>query len=198
MRYTIRMGRWEPNARARLEQAALELYTERGYQQTTVAEIASRAGLAERTFFRHFADKREVLFGSGAFISEIAKSVDEAPASATPMGAIAVGLRTAGEFLRDRHAIAGRRMAIINANTELKEREVMKLASLATELAHALRRRGVGDPTAHLAAETGMAVFKVAFERWICGNDADNYQHILEDLLHELRDITETIGKGSQ
>jgi hypothetical protein len=60
------MTRWEPNARGRLEQAALALYGERGFENTTVAEIAARAGLTERTFFRHFADKREVLFAGGA------------------------------------------------------------------------------------------------------------------------------------
>ncbi|MER7370487.1 helix-turn-helix domain-containing protein, partial [Nonomuraea wenchangensis] len=79
------MGRWEPNARGRLEEAALELYGERGYEQTTVAEIARRAGLTERTFFRHFADKREVLFGGGTLLEErLTAAVAAAPDSAGP------------------------------------------------------------------------------------------------------------------
>ena len=76
------MGRWEPNARGRLEQAAMELYLERGFDQTTVAEIAERAGLTERTFFRHFADKREVLFaGAGALQELLVSAVAGAPDS---------------------------------------------------------------------------------------------------------------------
>src|SRR5215472_3630839 len=86
--YDRAMGRWEPDARGRLERAALELYGERGFEQTTVAEIAGRAGLTERTFFRHFADKREVLFaGSAALRDLIVNAVTSAPASATPIDA---------------------------------------------------------------------------------------------------------------
>ena len=76
------MGRWEPDARGRLEQAALELFEERGYARTTVGDIASRAGLTERTFFRYFTDKREVLFsGSGAVESLMVESIAAAPAT---------------------------------------------------------------------------------------------------------------------
>ena len=91
------MGRWEPNARGRLEQAALELYGERGFEQTTVAEIAKRAGLTERTFFRHFADKREVLFwGAGALQELLVSTVADAPDSAAPIDAVAAALEAAG------------------------------------------------------------------------------------------------------
>src|ERR1700728_2373409 len=99
---TIRvMSRWEPNARGRLEQAAMELYGERGFEQTTVAEIAARAGLTERTFFRHFADKREVLFaGADALRELLVDTVAKAPASATPIDAAAAGLQAAGGFIQ--------------------------------------------------------------------------------------------------
>src|SRR3981189_2696153 len=116
------MVRWEPNARGRLEQAAVELYSERGFEQTTVAEIAKRAGLTERTFFRHYADKREVLFaGSGRLQELMATAVADAPDSAGPIDAVAAGLETAAAVLQDRDH-SRQRQAIIVANPELQER----------------------------------------------------------------------------
>src|SRR5271170_3938859 len=166
--YDRGMSRWEPNARGRLEQAALELYGERGFEQTTVAEIARRAGLTERTFFRHFADKREVLFwGAGALQELMVSSVASAPGSLAPIDAIAAALAAAGAALQERREHAMRRQAVIDANTGLQERELIKLAALASALAGALRGRGVKDPAASLAAEAGIAVFKITFERWI-------------------------------
>src|SRR5580704_11732687 len=94
------MSRWEPNSRGRLQEAALALYTERGFDQTTAAEIAARAGLTERTFFRHFADKREVLFGGSALLQErIVSGVAGAPAGCTPLEAVAHGLDAAAVLL---------------------------------------------------------------------------------------------------
>ena len=166
--YDLGMGRWEPNARGRLEQAALELYVERGFEQTTVAEIAERAGLTERTFFRHFADKREVLFaGAGALQEFLVSAVADAPDSVAPIDAVAAALEAAGALLQERREYARQRQAVIAANAELQERELIKLASLAAALAGALRRRGVTDPAASLTAEAGIAVFKIAFERWV-------------------------------
>src|SRR2546430_128380 len=130
------MGRWEPNARGRLERAALELYAEHGFEQTTVAEIAGRAGLTERTFFRHFADKREVLFaGSAVLRDHIVNAVAIAPASASPIEAIAAGLdAAAGVFPLERREHARRRAAVIAANAELRERELTKMASYSAAL----------------------------------------------------------------
>src|SRR4051794_24027570 len=128
------MSRWEPNARGRLEQAAMELYGERGFDETTVAEIAARAGLTERTFFRHFADKREVLFGGGDELRELLVStVAGAADSAAPIEAVAAALGAVGALLQERRGreFAGRRQSIIAANTELQERELIKLASWA-------------------------------------------------------------------
>ncbi|MGH2894693.1 MAG: TetR family transcriptional regulator, partial [Solirubrobacteraceae bacterium] len=154
------MTRWEPGARERLAQAALDLYAERGFEQTTVVEIAKRAGLTERTFFRHFADKREVLFaGSGDLQELMASAVLEAPGSAAPMDAVAAGLQAGGEVLGERRDFARQRQAVIAASAELQERELIKLASLAAALADALRRRGVTEPAASLSAEAGIAVF---------------------------------------
>jgi AcrR family transcriptional regulator len=161
------MTRWEPNASGRLGLAALELYSERGYDQTTVAEIAKRAGLTERTFFRYFADKREVLFyGSGMLQERLVQGIDEAAPALSPIDAVGAALEAAAGPFEEARDFALRRQAIVAANPELQERELIKLAALAAALADALRRRGVADPAASLAAEAGIAVFKIAFLRW--------------------------------
>jgi AcrR family transcriptional regulator len=185
------MGRWEPNARGRLEQAAMELFIERGFEQATVTEIARRAGLTQRTFFRHFADKREVLFwGQGALQELLVSTVASAPASAAPIDAVAAALEAAGASLQERHEHARQRQAIINANPELRERELIKLATLASAIAAALRHRGVSDPAASLTAEAGIAVFKVAFERWVSGPGQPDLPKIIRQSLDDLRAVT--------
>jgi AcrR family transcriptional regulator len=182
--YDQGVGRWEPNARGRLEIAALELYVERGFEQTTVAEIAKRAGLTERTFFRYFTDKREVLFWGAAALQELfVTSVADAPASCTPLQAVGAALDAAGAILQERRDGALRRQSIISANTELQERELIKLASLASAIARALRERGVNELAASLTSEAAIAVFKIGFERWIRdANDRDLREHIREAL----------------
>jgi AcrR family transcriptional regulator len=186
------VGRWEPNARGRLEQAAMELYSERGFEQTTVAEIAERAGLTERTFFRHFVDKREVLFwGAAALQDLLVKAVAEAPESASAIDIIGGAIEVAGGVLQERREFAWERQHIILANPELQERELIKLASLASAMAEALRLRGVQDQVASLAAEAGVAVFKIAFEMWIKGGDKDNLPQRIRESLKELKAVTQ-------
>jgi AcrR family transcriptional regulator len=185
------MGRWQPNARGRLEQAALELFGERGFEQTTVAEIAERAGLTKRTFFRHFADKREVLFGGGTELQEVfVSSLAGAPDSAAPIDAIAVSLEAAGAALQERHEFARKRQVVITANAELQERELVKMASIAAGLAAALRERGVGEPAASLTAEAGIAVFRIAFERWVTEADQADLPTLIRESLEVLRSVT--------
>ncbi|MGW1164365.1 TetR/AcrR family transcriptional regulator [Streptomyces sp. NPDC002550] len=184
------MGRWEPDARGRLAKAALELYAEHGYEQTTVAEIARRAGLTERTFFRHYADKREVLFaGAGELEELIVRNVAGAPETAAPLDALSAGLDAVAEAFADRREFARRRHAVITANAELQERELIKLASMAAALADTLRGRGVAEPTASLAAEAGMAVFKVAFERWIAPGEERAMRQLIRESLAELKAV---------
>jgi AcrR family transcriptional regulator len=189
--YHRSMTRWEPNAAGRLARAALELYSERGFEQTTVAEIAGRAGLTERTFFRHFADKREVLFAGADALQEIVvTAVASAPDSATPIDAAAAGVEAAGELLQERREFARQRQTVIAANAELRERELVKLASLASAIAEALRRRGVKDPAASLAAEAAIAAFRIGFERWTSKAKAPALPRLIRDSLDELRAVT--------
>ncbi|HWE13328.1 MAG TPA: TetR family transcriptional regulator [Solirubrobacteraceae bacterium] len=184
------MGRWQPNARGRLEQAALGLYGERGFEQTTVAAIAKRAGLTERTFFRHFADKREVLFGGGELQELLVSTVAGAPDSAAPVAAVAAGLEAAGAAVQARGDFARQRQSIITANPSLQERELIKLASLASAIADTLRRRGIPDPIASLTAQTGTAVFKIAFERWVDESNDRDLPHLIRESLDELKLLT--------
>jgi AcrR family transcriptional regulator len=184
------MGRWEPNARGRLEEAALELFTERGFDNVTAAEIAERSGLTERTFFRHFADKREVLFGGAseweaAFVAPVAA----APTPVPPLEAVAAGMAAAAALLQDRREFAGRRQAIIAASAELRERELIKFASLAQALAVTLQRRGVEEPAASLTAEIALAVFRIAFVRWIA-NEGD-LPELIQEALDQLEGLVQ-------
>src|ERR1017187_2571668 len=191
IRYHQDMGRWEPNARGRLEQAALELYVERGFEQTTVAEIAKLAGLTERTFFRYFSDKREVLFwGAGALQELLVSTVADAPDSEAPITVISAAIAAAGAVFQERRESALLRQTVIGANTELQERELIKLASLAAAMAGALRQRGVGEPGASLTAEAGIAVLKVAFERWINETNQQDLPQLIGELFDELKAVT--------
>ena len=185
------MTRWEPNASGRLQEAALELFTERGFEQTTVEDIATRAGLTKRTFFRHFSDKREVLFSGGeAFQERFVQGLAAAPASAPPLEAAAVAIEAGGAFLRDRRDFARRRQAVVTANAELQERELVKLASVAAALADGLRERGVPEPAASVTAETAIAVFRTAFERWVAMEDGRDLSAPIRESLDALRAVS--------
>jgi len=185
------MVRWEPNARGRLEQAALELYVERGFDQTTVAEIARRAGLTERTFFRHFADKREVLFDGAGHLQELLVNVvADARDSVAPIDAVAAAVQAAGTLFDERRALVRQRQTVIAANPELQERELIKLAALSAAIADTLRKRGVKEPAASLTAEAGIAVFKIGFERWITDPGQQDFGYFVRESLGELKAVT--------
>ncbi|GGW79708.1 TetR/AcrR family transcriptional regulator [Streptomyces galilaeus] len=166
------MGRWAPDARGRLEYAALELYAQVGFERTTVKEIAQRAGLTERTFFRHFADKREVLFPGNQQLQEVLEqAVTRSPAALTPAEAVTAALLELSTLMEDRRELARQRQTVIAAHPELQERELAKLASWSQTLTGALMQRGTAPSEARLTAEAGLAVFKTAFERWTASTD---------------------------
>jgi len=170
------MPRWEPDARERFVVAALELFTDQGYDETTVAQIAERAGLTRSTFFRHFADKREVLAAGQETLSALlAEGIASAPAGASPFDAVAAGLQNAAAAMTPFNRALGPRVeAAISTSTELQERAVLKRVGMASAMAEALRERGVDDTVAVMAAELGVLSFKVSFEEWTSdGNEAD-------------------------
>ncbi len=185
------MSRWKPDAAGRLMKAALTLFDEHGYEATTVAQIAARAGLTKRTFFRHFADKREVLFSGSEELQELfVTSLADAPADAGPFAAVEAGLDAIAVAFTERHPFAQIRARIIETNPELQERELIKLQSLAEAVAGALRDRGVPDHAAALAAQTGITVFHVAFGRWVAQHDPAALQRLMRESLEELRALT--------
>src|SRR5580692_5287200 len=185
------MGRWQPDARARLQAAALALYGERGYEETTVAEIAEAAGLTKRTFFRYFADKREVLFnGSHELQERWIGGIEAAPADAGPMAAVSAGLDQVAALFADRHPFARTRSRIVAANPELQERELIKLQSLAGAIGAALVDRGVSANAAILASQAGVTVFHVAFARWVEQDEPAAFRRLMDESLEELRSVT--------
>jgi AcrR family transcriptional regulator len=183
------MGRWQPNSFGRLQEAALSLYAERGFDQTTAAQIAERAGLTERTFFRHFADKREVLFGGYAILRErILSGVKNAPTTDGPLDAVAKGLDAAAEMLgENRRDLALKRLQVITANPELRERELTKLAYYSEGVAEVLRERGVREPQATFAAEAGMSVLRVAIESWTSDEEDRELKDVMREAVAQLR-----------
>jgi AcrR family transcriptional regulator len=173
------MPRWEPDARERLVAAALQLFSERGFDETTVAEIADRAGLTRSTFFRYFPDKRDVLAAGQETLSRLlVEGIAGAPADATPLTAVAAGLeRAAGAMRPFNRELAPHLQAAIAASTELQERAALKQVGLAAAMADALRARGVPDSVATLAAELGVLAFRDAHTRWV---ETDNHQEFSE------------------
>jgi AcrR family transcriptional regulator len=184
------MGRWEPDAKARLAVAALDLYLERGFEQTTVADIAERAGVTERTFFRHFTDKREVLFDGTETLQRGVLAGVEAAAVGTPAVEIAGQALIAGSaFLEERGEFAGRRTRAIAANPELHERELLKLARLSASIAAALETRGESPTRARLAAEAAVSAFGAGFERWSGVEPSPSLADCIHEALAELRAV---------
>jgi AcrR family transcriptional regulator len=173
----------------------MELFIERGYDKTTVEDIAERAGLTERTFFNHFTDKREVLFlGSSEFQKLIVDGIAGAPKATAPLEVVVAAFEATSAILEPRRKHAVARQKVIVAHAELREREQMKLMSVAGAVAEALRARGLHEPAASLAAEAGIAIFKVGFERWIDDAKLSLVQHIRASLT-ELRAVTGAVNR---
>lgn len=183
------MARWEGNARGRLEQAALDLFDEQGYDRTTVAQIARRANLTERSFYRWFADKREVLFGGGEELEQqLVAAIEDVPAGAAPLPALLTAFPSVAEVIRSREFLRTR-AAVIAANPPLRERELIKLASLSEAVTAALLRRGCDRHTARLATDIGMALFRSASDRWMADEHADPSM-IMATITEDLHTVT--------
>lgn len=186
------MARWQPNARERLTQAALDLFAERGYEDTTVIDIAQRAGLGKTTFFRHFQDKREVLFGDGTLDALLGRMIAAAPPDATPLDAMAGALDALGQrsFTAARRGFLARRQAVIAANPELQEREALKNLGLTASMAKALMERGVPEVTARVTAELGALASRIAYERWSASTGDEDFGTALRLALDEVQAVS--------
>ncbi len=188
------MSRWSPNTRGRLEQAAYELFRDRGYEQTTVADIARHAGLTERTFFRQYADKREVLFGGAAALqSELLRAVGDLPPELPTFEVVRSAVGTLATFMQGRRALARERQRLVDAHADLQERELIKRATLTAALAQALKQRGTPDLAASLAADMGIGVFYVGFACWL----DDPAERELTEIVREGFDQLKSVASGA-
>jgi AcrR family transcriptional regulator len=166
------MPRWEGDAAGRLERAALELFDERGFDRTTVAQIAKRAGLNERSFYRYFSDKREVLFGGGDELGRrLEHALREVPAGVGPLEALLAAFEAAADVIRPKELLRIRER-VINANPQLRERELIKVEALYAALVAALRERGEDETTARIATDLAISVTRVATDRWLHSDDS--------------------------
>ena len=183
------MGRWEADAGGRLQYAAMSLYFERGYDAVTVAEIAERAGLTKRTFFRHYADKREVLFaGAPAFQAGVVAAVTAAPPDEPPATtAIAALAETSGAQLAQYGEWARARRDLVASSADLRERSLIKSADLAAAVAAALQGRGVAAEAATLTAHTCVTAFTVGYDRWADGDGTGDLPTVVRQTLDALR-----------
>jgi AcrR family transcriptional regulator len=190
------MPRWEPDTRERLVSAALQLFSEEGFDDTTVAEICDRAGLAKSTFFRYFPDKRDVLTAGQETLSRLfAEGISSAPVAATPLAAVASGLERAAEAMGPfNRELAPRLQAVIATSTELQERSALKQVGLAAAMAGALRARGVPDSAASLAAELGVLAFKEAYTAWLTPDNHLELGELTRKALDGLRTTVTELG----
>jgi AcrR family transcriptional regulator len=192
------MPRWEPGARERLVVAAVELFTEQGYDATTVTQIAERAGVTKSTLFRYFPDKREILAAGQETLSQLlTEGITQAPAGATPLEAIAAGLEHVSSAMGQINRDLGPRMkAAIAASAELRERDALKSVGLAASMAHALTDRGVPEATAQLAAELGVLAFKRGYTQWSIDERGSEHPlaHYALAALNELRAASAALG----
>lgn len=162
------MVRWEPGARERLVLAAVDLFSEQGYDETTVTQIAERAGVTKSTFFRHFPDKRELLVAGQETLSRLlAEGIADAPEDSSPLDAVAVGLARASDEMGPANRALGPRLRdAVAASAELQERDALKSVGMAAAMAEALVARGIAETPARLASEMGVLAFKQGFDRW--------------------------------
>ena len=183
-----RMGRWDPDASGRLQYAAMALYLSRGYDDVTTAQIAEHAGLTKRSYFRYFADKREVIFaGAAAFEADVVAAVTAAPGDMAPIEAVIGALSAVGAQLEQYRAYTRGRRDLIASSTDLRERELIKMASLASAVGDALRAKGVKPLQATLAAQASVGVFTTAYDRWADADGQPDFPALVRDTHDELR-----------
>ncbi|MFJ9843348.1 TetR family transcriptional regulator [Kitasatospora sp. NPDC101155] len=188
------MSRWAPNAVDRLQEAAIDLFEERGFDRTTVAEIAERAGLTERTFFNHFATKREVLYGPRSLRQQqvVGREITESPDAPAPLDTVVRALQVAAdEVFEGLRTASMRRRRIIAASPELQEREDGKRAALTAVIAEALQGRGLEPDTALLTARVGVLVQQTAEQRWAEPAERRPLRDLLSEALLTLRTIVD-------
>lgn len=188
------MSRWSPEARNRLQAAALELFAERGYTETTVAAVAERAGLTERTFFRYFTDKKEVLFAEDPLGALVVAAIT-ASAGPSALDLAVDGFRAAAAYLQADAPQVRRRAAVIAVTPELQEREMLKMSRWTAMVTETLQADQVEPRAARIAAEVSTALFRIAYDMWIDGSEVMGLVTLLDELLGVLQSVSETVPR---
>ena len=182
------MTRWDPDTRDRLQQAAMALFFERGFEAVTVAEIAERAGLTKRTFFRHFTDKRDVVFARAQALEDtVVLTLTATPAEVAPLRAVTAALTRGAALFTEYRQFAGAVRELVASSAELRERDLLKTASLAAALSRTLQGRGVEAQQAELTARTGTTIFTSAYDRWIDRGGEPEFADVVQECLDDLR-----------
>ena len=184
------MSRWDPDAKGRLAAAARDLFVEKGFDETTVVDIATRAGLTERTFFRHFVDKREVLFAGDLMVDRMTAMFGDVPPDVPPIEFVALAIDDACDAISSNPEWSRQRARIVAEHPDLHERELAKMSMLASVLTAGLRERGVAPTVAAVAAEAGVLALRVGYERWAAGPRSKHLAPTVRVVLAELRDVT--------
>ncbi|WP_446742079.1 TetR/AcrR family transcriptional regulator [Silvibacterium acidisoli] len=195
------MPRNGEEVRKRLQWAALELFRERGYEQTTAAEIAAKAGVTERTFFRHFPDKREVLFdGEAAFSEALMIAIHNAPEELGPWDTLHFAFNRVKHVFVENRPFTEPRRHVIASDPALQERAAAKTRSLIAAVASALCKRGLTAPQANLAAQMGMATLSHGVAAWFNDDSIDLGEHIVRafEEARELSSSNVTTVKGKR
>jgi AcrR family transcriptional regulator len=176
----------------------MALFQQRGYENVTIAEISERAGLTRRSFFNHFADKREIFFaGAAAFRDSVANHLAKVDPGLGPLDAAATALTNAGIDIVDylEHAVAVRE--VINSSSELRERDLAKMADITDVLSEGLQARDLDPRRARLVASCAVAVYQDAWQRW-SENPGAEFAAVMSEALGELRTAVATAPATSQ
>ncbi len=178
------------NAPERFGKVAIAMFRTRGYAETTVAQIAAEAGLTERTFYRYFADKAEVLFWrAGELQAEIVQAIAQAR-QPTPLQRVTGAMEAAGSFFDGDRVNVITRQKIIAAHDDFQERELMKMRSLAMAISAALKDQDVPEPSARMAAEAAVVIWRVAIDRWCVDRAKRKFPHHIRACLADLVGIS--------
>jgi AcrR family transcriptional regulator len=166
--YSVPMGRWAPGVAGRLRDAAIELFSVDGFDLVTVEQIAAAAGVTQRTFFRYFPTKEDVLFAEGDdIVAELRTGLAAAPRTASPATMLLAAMTSLAEALEPRRNENRRRAHIIRSVAALRERELLKQHYIALELVDEFVSRGIPRPRASMLAGVGMVVFQSAHSAWV-------------------------------
>ena len=189
------MPRWEHGSEERMKQAAMELFEEQGFEDTSAVQIAERARVTTRTFFRYFPDKEEVLFADADALNEaLVQELLQIPDLSKPLEAV-TGTLAGYDWARlgSRETLR-RRSRMIASDPRLLERDLIKQHQMAGGFGWALCERGIDPDIAELAASTGSQIFRMAYRKWLESSDDADLTTVTDSVMSLLAAIVPRAG----